>query len=135
MARARAVLIGIAASAGLSAVGLSGCAAMQVLAPERAPVAQAMPGELEPIKAAAVVNDLTVFWVTSNGCTKKDDLLPVVSTRGAASTVTLRRLTEDRCTRPLEDGIELRWSFDELGLKPGANVTVNNPYQLPPSGT
>ena len=134
MVRARAVLIGIAAVAGLSGVGLSGCAAMQALAPETASEVQAMPGELEPIKAAAVVNDLTVFWVTSNGCTKKDDLLPIVSTRGTASTVTLRRLTEDRCTRPQDDGIELRWSFDELGLKPGTNVTVNNPYQLSPDG-
>lgn len=135
MARAWAVLIRVAALAGLSGGGLSGCAAMQALAPEPPVAAQSMPGELEPLKAAAVVNDLAVFWVTSNGCTKKDDLLPVVSTRGTASTVTLRRLTEDRCTRPQNDGIELRWSFDELGLKPGANLTVNNPYQLPQGGT
>ncbi len=129
MTLARAVLIGIAAI-----VGLPGCAVMRAFAPQPAPVVQPMPGELEPIKAAAVVNDLTVFRVTSNGCTKKDDLLPVVSTRGSASTVTLRRLVEDRCTRPQEDGIEVRWSFDELGLKPGASVTINNPYQLPSSG-
>lgn len=130
MTLAKAVLIGF-----MMTTGLSGCAALKAFAPEAPPVAGPMPGELEPIKAAAVVNDLTVFWVTSNGCTRKDDLLPVVSTRGSASVVTLRRLIEDRCTRPQEDGIELRWSFEELGLKPGANVTVNNPYQLPSSGT
>lgn len=130
MTRARAVLIGIAAMAGLSGVGLSGCAALQA----RAPAVEAMPGELEPIKAAAVVNDLTVFWVTSNGCTTRDSLLPVVSKRDGATIVTLRRIAEDRCTAPVDDGVEVRWSFEELGLKPGADVTVNNPYQLSPSG-
>lgn len=118
---------------------LAGCQAVRS-APERllawrAPAAEAAPGQIEPVRAAAVVNDLAVFRVTSNGCTKKDDMLPVVSRDGQASVLTLRRLTEDLCTRPVEEGVELRWSFDELGIRPGSAVTVGNPYQLPSTGT
>ncbi len=90
-----------------------------------------MPGELEPIHAAALVNNVAVFWVSSNGCTSKDDLRPVVQTHGDASVITLRRISEDRCKTPLDDGFEVQWSYQELGLKPGASVSVNNPYQLP----
>lgn len=90
-----------------------------------------MPGQLEPIHAAALVNNVAVFWVSSNGCTSKDDLRPIVSTHGDASVITLRRISEDRCKTPLDDGFEVMWSYQELGLRPGATVSVNNPYQLP----
>lgn len=127
------------AAAATAVLLLSGCQAVRS-APERlfagrGEPGSAQPGQIEPVRAAAVVNGLAVFWVTSNGCTRKDDLLPVVSRRGDASILTLRRLNEDRCTRPQEDGVELRWSFDELGIKPGSTVTVESPYQLPPAGT
>lgn len=93
----------------------------------------AMPGQLEPIHAAAITRDLAVFWVSSNGCTDKDDLTPVVDRAGDGSTITLRRIDEDTCDRPMADGVEIIWSFEELGLTPGSRVQVNNPYQLPPS--
>ena len=93
----------------------------------------AMPGQIEPIHAAAITRDLAVFWVSSNGCTDKDDLTPIVDRMGDGSTITLRRIDEDRCDRPLVDGVEIIWSFEELGLTPGSRVRVNNPYQLPPS--
>lgn len=128
MALARVLLIG-----GLAAIGLSACASLPGALARQEQTAVVLPGELEPIRAAAVVNDLAVFWVTSNGCTTRENLLPVVSTRGDASTVMLRRITVDRCADPLDDGIEVRWSFEELGLKPGSQVTIENPYQLSPS--
>jgi hypothetical protein len=98
---------------------------------QRAELPPAMPGVLEPIHAAALLNNTAVFWVSSNGCTKKDDLQPFVSMHGDASVITLRRIAEDRCTTPEDEGVEIKWSFEELGLKPGARVSVNNPYQLP----
>jgi len=113
--------------------GLSACAALPGVLTGQGQVAAPLPGELEPIRAAAVVNDLAVFWVTSNGCTTREDLLPVVATRGAASTVMLRRITQDQCADPSDDGLEVRWSFEELGLKPGAQVTIESPYQVSPS--
>ncbi|CAN5212215.1 hypothetical protein BH09PSE1_BH09PSE1_09340 [soil metagenome] len=114
---------------------LSGCSSLPAALPfvqERAEVVrEPMPGELEPIHAAALVNNVAVFWVSSNGCTSKDDLRPIVETRGDASVITLRRISEDRCKTPLDEGFEVQWSYQELGLKPGAAVSVNNPYQLP----
>lgn len=91
----------------------------------------AMPGQLEPLHAAAFGKDVAVFWVTSNGCTTKDSLRPIVSRQGGEAVITLRRLSEDRCDRPLADGVEVKWSFEELGLNPGDRVSVNNPLQLP----
>lgn len=111
---------------------LSGCESMPFV--HEAKVAdQPMPGQLEPIHAATLVNNVAVFWVSSNGCTSKGDLQPVVSTHGDASVITLRRISEDRCKTPLNDGFQVMWSYQELGLKPGASVSVNNPYQLPTS--
>ena len=116
---------------GLVAAGLSGCAVFQRdAAPTRT---VAMPGQLEPIHAAAITKDLAVFWVSSNGCTDKDDLRPIIDRMGNNSTITLRRIDEDLCDTPLAEGVEVRWSFEELGLTPGAKVSINNPYQLPPS--
>jgi len=118
------------AAAAMLALATSGCAMFQQDAPV---VTAAMPGQLEPIHAAAITRDQAVFWVSSNGCTDKDDLTPVVDHIGDASTITLRRIDEDRCDHPLADGVEIQWSFEELGLAPGSRVSVNNPYQLPPT--
>ena len=117
-----------------AALLVSGCAWLRPDAPEQARVPADMPGQLEPIHAAAFTKDLAVFWVSSNGCTNKTDLQPIISSEGKGdSIITLRRLEEDRCDRPMADGVELQWSFEELGLKPGASVAVNNPYMLPQS--
>jgi hypothetical protein len=107
--------------------GVSACAGVD--APSVSTVG--MPGALEPIHAAAFTKDAAVFWVSSNGCTRKEDLIPIVSIKGADAVITLRRLDEDTCKEPLVDGVELKWSFEELGLAPGSPVSVNNPYQLP----
>ncbi len=109
-------------------LALSSCALFRQGAPTRT---AAMPGEVEPIHAAAITHDLAVFWVSSNGCTEKDDLRPIVDHIGAASTITLRRIEQDECETPVADGVEVIWSFEELGLIPGSRVSVNNPYQLP----
>jgi hypothetical protein len=133
MAPVRALII--CGVAGLALTALSGCASIMpqlgLGGARQAEVPPPMPGVLEPIHAAALLNNTAVFWVSSNGCTKKDDLQPFVSMHGDASVITLRRISEDRCTTPEDEGVEIKWSFEELGLKPGARVSVNNPYQLP----
>jgi len=121
---ARIVLCAVAASAAV----LSGCATTEPTVSTRG-----MPGELEPIHAATFTKDEAIFWVSSNGCTKKDDLIPIVSLQGGQAVITLRRIDEDKCRQDLVQGVELKWSFQELGLTPGAPVSVNNPYQLPRS--
>ena len=115
----------------VAALGASGCALLPFGREEAG--ARAMPGQIEPIHAAAITRDLAVFWVSSNGCTDKDDLTPIIDRAGDGSTITLRRIDEDTCDRPMAEGVEIIWSFEELGLVPGERVRVNNPYQLPPS--
>ncbi len=93
--------------------------------------AAALPGRVEAVHAAAIAQDQAVFWVASNGCTAKADLTPIVRKGSDGAVLTLRRLKDDSCTQSLPEGVELRWSFQELGLEPGAQVSVENPYQLP----
>lgn len=113
------------------AVALSACAFVdRWTGREDAPALAEGPGQIEPVHAAAIVQDQAVFWVSSNGCTQKSDLLPVVRRQGDASVITLRRLKEDRCLQPRDQGVEMRWTFQEMGLAPGSRVSVENPYQL-----
>ena len=89
-----------------------------------------MPGQLEPIHAAAFTRDLAVFRVSSNGCTGKEDVKPFVTRLHDSAVITLRRVDEDRCAEPRIDGVQLQWTFEELGIAPGSSVTVNNPYVI-----
>jgi len=121
-------LAGVVVAAGI----LSACALVdRWTGREAAPVLAEGPGQIEPVHAAAIVQDQAVFWVSSNGCTQKSDLLPVVRRQGDASVITLRRLKEDRCLEPRDQGVEISWTFQEMGLAPGSRVSVENPYQLP----
>ena len=114
---------------------MPGCAAMQEMAGAfRSPgTAAVLPGQIEPVHAAAIARDEAVFWVTSNGCTAKEDITPVVRSSSDGPIITLRRIKEDRCRESLPEGTEIRWSFEELGLAPGSRLSVDNPYQLPPT--
>lgn len=121
----------------IAATALSACAqTRQDSAPVVLPVAaaQAMPGALEPIHAVAFTADQAVFRVSSNGCTAKGDITPVITRIANDTLITLRRTHEDRCDAIVEDGVEIIWSFEELGLLPGEAVEINKPYQLTPGG-
>jgi len=108
---------------------LSGCA---LWPGDRSASLTPPPGQIEPLHAAAVANGQAVFWVSSNGCTVKEDLVPVVRHRVGRAVITVRRLKPDDCASPQSGGVELVWTFEELGLKPGQPVSVENPYLLPP---
>lgn len=103
---------------------LAGCATISGPAPD------AMPGVLEPIHGAAFTDNLAIVRVTSNGCTTKEDLVPFVQQSRDFSILTVRRLNEDLCRTPMDDGLEVQWTFEELGLPKGTTVTVNNPFRL-----
>ena len=114
-----------------------GCAMLDRVLPDRSDAAahreivvntEDMPGVLEPIHAAAIIADHAVFRVTSGGCTERDDIQPIVTLVDDEAVVTLRRMHNDYCQAYAEDGLELVWTFEELGLEPGQRVRVNNPY-------
>lgn len=108
---------------------LSACA---ILGPSRA-VQDALPGQVEPVHAAVIAQNQAAFWVSSNGCTAKADIQPVVRQSSDGPIITLRRIKEDRCREIKPEGVEMRWSFEELGLADGSRLSVENPYQLPPA--
>jgi len=111
---------------------LSGCSSVQGFAGAQEAPGVGAPGQVEPVHAAAIGRDEAVFWVTSNGCTSKEDITPTVRASSEGPIITLRRIKEDRCRETLPNGAEVRWSFEELGLPPGARLSVESPYQLPP---
>ena len=94
--------------------------------------ADALPGQIEPVHAAVIAQNQAAFWVSSNGCTEKADIQPVVRETSDGPIITLRRIKEDRCRELRPEGVEMRWSFEELGLAAGARPSIENPYQLTP---
>ena len=126
---------GIRTLLALTATGilLSGCANIQSLLSggRSAPAAVSGPGTQESVQAAAIAQGQAVFWVGSNGCTTRDDLMPVVSQYRGAATITLWRVSEDDCDAPVPGGVEVRWTFEEMGLRPGTDVRVGNTYERP----
>lgn len=121
------------ALAGALTALLPGCSAVQQIAGRFQMPQAELPGQVEPVHAAAIARNEAVFWVTSNGCTAKEDITPVVRSSNDGPIITLRRIKEDRCRETLPEGTEVRWSFEELGLAPGTRLSVENPYQLPPT--
>ena len=124
--------VALAAALALTS-GLPGCSAVQQLTGQFQQPRVEMPGQVEPVHAAAIARDEAVFWVTSNGCTAKEDITPVVRTSSDGPIITLRRIKEDRCRESRPEGTEVRWSLEELGLAPGSRLSVESPYQLPPA--
>jgi len=115
------------AAVALAMIPLAACAT------EPAPLAELaedMPGQVEPVYAAAIARDQAIFWVTSNGCTEKGDLRPIVVWADTGAVITLRRIKDDRCRSPQPSGLEVRWTFDELGLPAGSSLSVQNPAQV-----
>jgi hypothetical protein len=83
-----------------------------------------------PIHGWRIVgDDILVIRVPSNGCTQKADLTVSVRTRRGETQVTLGRSRDDYCRALVPNGVEIPFGFEELGVRPGANVTVMNPVQ------
>lgn len=85
---------------------------------------------LETLSAARFENGVVIVRVGSNGCTRTSDFAVEVET-GTAVTLTFNREQPDVCRALVPDGVELRWSYEELGLTSGQAVAIRNPVQLP----
>ena len=84
---------------------------------------------IEPIYAAALTGDVALIRVSSNGCTRKEDLYPQVSRSAGLMVLTVRRTQADSCNQPVPEGMEMQWTFDELGVARGTVLTVANPLK------
>ena len=85
-------------------------------------------GEMERLMAFVVTKDSVMARVNSNGCTKKEDFATVVRKNGGRATVGFARKSEDRCRNVVASTADLTWTFAELGLEPGGEVRVINPF-------
>ena len=82
----------------------------------------------EAIRTAYVHDGALVVRVDSNGCTQASDFEVAVADNTPAE-ITLRRTKADLCKALVPDGVELRWTYGDLGLEPGAPARILNPLK------
>lgn len=82
----------------------------------------------EAIRQARFVDGALVARVDSNGCTQASDFEVLVSD-GAPAEITLRRTKPDLCKALAPDGVEVRWTYADLGLEPGTPARIMNPLK------
>ncbi len=82
----------------------------------------------DPIRSARFEDGALVVRVDSNGCTQASDFELSV-TDGTPAEITLHRVKEDLCRALVRDGVELRWTYADLGLEPGTPTRILNPLK------
>ena len=83
----------------------------------------------ETLRAIRFADGALIAQVDSNGCTSAADFAVLVA-EGTPVDITLTRTRPDLCKAIVSEGVELRWSYQELGLAPGQTVRVANPLRL-----
>ena len=82
----------------------------------------------EAIREARFADGGLVVRVDSNGCTQASDFEIAVADN-TPTEITLRRTKPDLCQALVPDGVELRWTYADLGLEPGAPARILNPLK------
>ncbi|MFA4939400.1 hypothetical protein [Brevundimonas sp.] len=82
----------------------------------------------EAIREARFADGALVARVDSSGCTQASDFELSVSDTTPAE-ITLRRTKEDLCKALVPNGVELRWTYADLGLEPGTPARIINPLK------
>jgi hypothetical protein len=103
---------------------LAGCATApaNVVAPSAAPY-----GELEPLYGAQAGRGELIIRVASNGCTAKADFAHYVERKAGGVTLAFGRKRLDTCKSFAMGQTSLVFTYDELGLSPGAPIFLLNP--------
>jgi hypothetical protein len=86
---------------------------------------------LETLRAVRFEPGVLVVQVASNGCTDGTSFAVQISEDSGPAHVSLTRERPDNCKALLPEGVELRWTYAELGLETGRTVVVDNPVLLP----
>ena len=90
--------------------------------------AQAAP--LESLRAIRFEAGAVVVRVDSYGCTQAS-VFAVEVVYDQTAELTFTRESPDLCKALIPDGVELRWTYEELGLASGKAALVRNPLRLP----
>lgn len=83
----------------------------------------------ETLRAVRFADGAMIVRVDSSGCTSVADFAVSVA-EGMPVDITLTRTREDSCKALVPEGVELRWSYRELGLTPGQAARIANPVRL-----
>jgi len=111
--------IGAAALAGV----LGGC----VIISTDEDVSSSFEGSREPLYGSLVTaSDTVVITAPSNGCTQKDSFRADTDRDDGVYRITFDRVRPDHCKALVPDGVELTWSFAELGVPAAAKVVVGH---------
>ncbi|MEH6663868.1 MAG: hypothetical protein V7678_03375 [Brevundimonas sp.] len=90
------------------------------------------PRALESVHGVRFERDQAVVRVTSNGCTEKSDFrVEIVDGGDMAGEMALVREEPDPCRALTAEGVELSWTYAELGLERGAALVLANPLVVP----
>jgi hypothetical protein len=105
---------------------VAGCAtapaATAIVAPAGSPFS-----ELEPLYGAQAGRDALTIRVASNGCTAKADFAHFVERKGGGIALAFGRRRLDTCRSFAMGQASLDFTYDELGLAPGAPIFLLNP--------
>lgn len=83
--------------------------------------------DIGTVFGADIAADVVTFRVTSNGCTDETYFDIDVDRHGDDKySIGIMRTQPDRCRALLRDGVEVSWSYDDLGIPAGADVRVEN---------
>jgi hypothetical protein len=82
----------------------------------------------EAVREARFSDGALVVRVDSNGCTQASDFELSVADNSPTE-ITLRRTKADLCRALVPEGVELRWTYADLGLEPGAPARIRNPLK------
>lgn len=86
---------------------------------------------LEAVRNARVQDGRLIVRVESNGCTEVSDFaVELTGTADGWTEVTVNRTDPDLCKALVPDGVEVSWSFSELGVEPGTPLRLLNPTRL-----
>ena len=84
----------------------------------------------ETVRSAHFEDGRLMVRVDSNGCTSAANFeVRLVGDRPAA--LTLERVRPDPCRALVPEGVEVSWTYAELGLEPGTSVRLMNAIRLP----
>lgn len=83
--------------------------------------------EYGTVYGADVSGSSVAFIVSSNGCTDRSFFdFDILDHDGDVFEIGVRRVRQDRCKALVPDGVEIGWTYAEMGLPDGAEVIIHN---------
>ena len=86
---------------------------------------------LEAVRIARIQDGRLIVRADSNGCTDVSDFsVELTAAADGWTEAAVIRTDPDLCKALVPDGVEVSWSFSELGVEPGTPLRLLNPTRL-----